>query len=101
MNMFTKLKNKEEKISVIGLGYVGLPLAVEFAKKFDVVGFDINSKKLEKYMNGIDVTNEVGDEAVKTTTVLFTNDESKLRDCKFHVVAVPTPINSDKTPDLN
>lgn len=101
MNMFTKLKNKEEKISVIGLGYVGLPLAVEFAKKFDVVGFDINTKKLEKYMNGIDVTKEVGDEAVKNTTVLFTNDESKLRDCKFHVVAVPTPINSDKTPDLN
>lgn len=101
MDMFTKLKNREEKISVIGLGYVGLPLAIEFAKKFDVVGFDINTKKLEKYLNGIDVTNEVGDEAVKNTTVLFTSDESKLRDCKFHVVAVPTPINSDKTPDLN
>lgn len=101
MNMFTKLKNRKERIAVIGLGYVGLPLAVEFAKKFDVVGFDINSKKLEKYMNGIDVTNEVGDEAVKNTTAYFTNDESKLRDCKFHVVAVPTPINSDKTPDLN
>lgn len=101
MDMFTKLKNKKEKISVIGLGYVGLPLAIEFAKKFDVVGFDINTKKLEKYLNGIDVTNEVGDEAVKNTTVHFTSDESKLRDCKFHIVAVPTPINSDKTPDLN
>jgi UDP-N-acetyl-D-galactosamine dehydrogenase len=101
MDIFTKLKNKEEKISVIGLGYVGLPLAVNFAKKFDVIGFDINTKKLEKYLNGIDVTNEVGDEAVKNTTVYFTSDESKLRDCKFHVVAVPTPINSDKTPNLN
>ena len=101
MNLFTKLKNREEKISVIGLGYVGLPLAVEFAKKYDVIGLDINTKKLEKYLSGIDVTNEVGDEAVKNTTVHFTNDESKLRDCKFHVVAVPTPINSDKTPNLN
>lgn len=100
INMFTKIKNKEEKISVIGLGYVGLPLAIEFAKLFDVVGFDVNTKKLEKYKNGIDITNEVGDEAVKVTDMLFTSDECKLRDCKFHVIAVPTPINSDKTPDL-
>lgn len=98
--MFLELKKKEEKISVIGLGYVGLPLAVEFAKKFDVVGFDVNLYKLDKYLSGIDVTNEVGDDAVANTTVLFTNDESKLKECKFHIVAVPTPINSDKTPDL-
>lgn len=101
MDLFTKLKNREEKIAVIGLGYVGLPLAIEFAKKFDVIGFDINDKKIEKYLNGIDVTREVGDEAVSNTTVIFTSDEKKLRDCKFYVVAVPTPINSDKTPNLN
>ncbi|MBU8906553.1 nucleotide sugar dehydrogenase [Desertibacillus haloalkaliphilus] len=95
-----KLVNRAEKISVIGLGYVGLPLAIEFANKFEVVGFDTNEKKLEKYLNGIDVTDEVGDEAIKNTTLQFTSEESRLRDCKFHIVAVPTPINSDKTPDL-
>jgi UDP-N-acetyl-D-glucosamine/UDP-N-acetyl-D-galactosamine dehydrogenase len=100
MCLFTGLVNKEEKISVIGLGYVGLPLAIELAKKFDVVGFDINYSKIEKYLKGIDVTNEVGEEALKTTTLQFTNQESNLRSCKFHVIAVPTPINSDKTPDL-
>ncbi|MHC5529879.1 nucleotide sugar dehydrogenase [Priestia megaterium] len=100
MNMYNKIKDKEEMISVVGLGYVGLPLAIEFAKKFKVVGFDVNTKKLEKYLHGIDVTNEVGDEAIKNSTILFTDDECTLRDCKFHVVSVPTPINSDKTPDL-
>ncbi|PKR77811.1 nucleotide sugar dehydrogenase [Halalkalibacillus sediminis] len=98
---FTKITNKEEAISIIGLGYVGLPLAIEFAKKFEVVGFDTNDNKLDKYLSGIDVTNEVGDEAVKNTTLEFTNEESRIRNCKFHIVAVPTPINSDKTPDLN
>ncbi|KAA9013822.1 nucleotide sugar dehydrogenase [Niallia endozanthoxylica] len=97
---FDLFKEKNPKISVIGLGYVGLPLAIEFAKKFEVIGFDINSRKLDKYLSGIDVTDEVGDDAIKNTTMIFTNEEEKLRDCKFHVVAVPTPINSDKTPDL-
>ncbi|MBW4829374.1 MAG: nucleotide sugar dehydrogenase [Clostridiaceae bacterium] len=101
MDMFMKIKNKKEKISVTGLGYVGLPLAIEFAKKYDVVGFDINKKKIERYLNGIDVTNEVGDEAVKNTNMIFTDDEYRLKDCKFHIIAVPTPINHDKTPDLN
>ncbi|MFC0560844.1 nucleotide sugar dehydrogenase [Halalkalibacter alkalisediminis] len=101
MNLFRDILDKQEKISVIGLGYVGLPLAVEFAKKFEVVGFDTNTEKLNKYLSGIDVTNEVGDEAVQSTTLEFTNQESRLRDCKFHIVAVPTPINSDKTPDLS
>jgi UDP-N-acetyl-D-glucosamine/UDP-N-acetyl-D-galactosamine dehydrogenase len=100
MDLFNKITNKEEKISVIGLGYVGLPLAIELSKVFDVVGFDINPYKIEKYINGIDLTNEVGEEALKNTTLHFTNSESNLRNCKFHVVAVPTPINSDKTPDL-
>lgn len=100
MNLYEKLLAKEEKIAVIGLGYVGLPLAVEFAKKFDVVGYDLNKDKLAKYRSGIDVTDEVGDQAVQETTLQFTSEEHDLQDCKFHVVAVPTPINTDKTPNL-
>ncbi|GAF65024.1 UDP-N-acetyl-D-mannosaminuronate dehydrogenase [Bacillus sp. TS-2] len=100
MNLFTNIKNKEERISVIGLGYVGLPLAIELSKKFEVIGFDTNVDKLKKYQNGIDVTNEIGNEAIKETTMQFTTDENWLRDCKFHIIAVPTPINSDKTPNL-
>ena len=99
-NFLLRIKDREEKISIIGLGYVGLPLAIEFAKKFNVIGFDVNQDKLDKYLNGIDVTNEVGNEAVKNTELEFTSDESKIKDCKFHIVAVPTPINIDKTPDL-
>ncbi|WP_010531654.1 nucleotide sugar dehydrogenase [Lentibacillus jeotgali] len=101
MSLFERLTTNEEKIAVIGLGYVGLPLAVELAKKFDVVGFDINKAKLDKYLTGIDVTQEVGDEALQNTTMTFTSDEADLRDCKFHIVSVPTPINTDKTPNLN
>ncbi|SFA99483.1 UDP-N-acetyl-D-galactosamine dehydrogenase [Lentibacillus halodurans] len=101
MNLFEQLKSKEEKIAVIGLGYVGLPLAIELAKKYDVVGFDVNKNKLDKYLTGVDVTQEVGDEAVQNTTMTFTNDEEDLKTCKFHIVAVPTPINTDKTPNLN
>lgn len=100
MSLFEKIKSKEEKIAVIGLGYVGLPLAIEFAKTYDVVGFDINQEKLDKYLSGVDLTDEVGDEAVKNTTMKFTSDERDLQDCKFLVVAVPTPINIDKTPNL-
>ena len=88
------------RISLVGLGYVGMPLAVAFAKKAPVVGFDVNELKVEKYLKGIDVTNEVGDEAIKASTVDFTSDETKLRNCNFHIVAVPTPTNDDKTPDL-
>lgn len=93
--------NKKNKVlSVIGLGYVGLPLAVAFSKKLSVVGFDINKEKIETYKSGIDPTNEVGDEEVKNSSVYFTNDEANLKDCNFHIVAVPTPTNDDKTPDL-
>lgn len=91
---------KDLKISLVGLGYVGMPLAVAFAKKVPVVGFDVNKEKINKYLSGVDVTNEVGDEAIKASTVDFTYDETKLRGCNFHVVAVPTPTNEDKTPDL-
>ena len=101
MNLFEQLKLRQTKLSVIGLGYVGLPLAIELAKHYDVVGFDINKSKIEEYLSGNDVTGEVGNEAVKNTTMLFTNDESELKKCKFHIVSVPTPINTDKTPDLN
>ncbi|WP_146817683.1 nucleotide sugar dehydrogenase [Alkalibacillus haloalkaliphilus] len=91
----------KEKIAVIGLGYVGLPLAIELAKKYDVVGFDINESKINEYKKGNDVTGEVGEEALRHTSMTFANDESLLSDCQFYIVSVPTPINTDKTPDLN
>jgi UDP-N-acetyl-D-glucosamine/UDP-N-acetyl-D-galactosamine dehydrogenase len=100
MNLYEKVRNRKESISVIGLGYVGMPLAISFAKRVNVIGFDINEEKVNSYNQGIDVTNEVGNEALTETTALFTCDESKLKESKFHIVAVPTPINEDKTPDL-
>ena len=100
MKLYNKILKREEKIGVVGLGYVGMPIAVAFAKKVEVVGFDINRKKIELYNNGIDPTNEVGSEEIKHTTLEFTSDESKLKDVKFHIIAVPTPINTDKTPNL-
>lgn len=100
MNLYEKIKNKEEKISLVGLGYVGMPIAVAFAKKANVIGFDISKEKVELYKKGIDPTKEVGDDVIKETTVKFTADENKLKEAKFHIVAVPTPVNSDHTPDL-
>ncbi|PHO07910.1 UDP-N-acetyl-D-galactosamine dehydrogenase [Thermoanaerobacterium thermosaccharolyticum] len=101
MGLYEKIANKEDKISVIGLGYVGMPIAVSFARKVNVIGFDINKDKINIYKSGIDPTKEVGDEAIKNTTVEFTSDEAKLREAKFHIVAVPTPVNKDHTPDLS
>ncbi len=100
MNLYEKIVNRQEKISLVGLGYVGMPIAVAFAKKVDVIGFDLNAKKIELYKSGIDPTKEVGDAAIKATTVDFTSDPARLREAKFHIVAVPTPVNSDHTPDL-
>ena len=100
MSLYEKLINHEEKLSLVGLGYVGMPIAVAFAKKVDVIGFDLNSAKIELYRSGIDPTKEVGDEAIRSTTVHFTSDEAELKKAKFHIVAVPTPVNQDKTPDL-
>lgn len=100
MSLFEKLQLKQDKISVIGLGYVGLPLAIELAKLYDVVGFDVDQKKLDEYISGIDVTDEAGDEAVQNTLMKFSSNADDLKGVKFHVVAVPTPINSDKTPNL-
>ena len=101
MSLYEKIVNGKEKISLVGLGYVGMPIAVAFSKKVKVVGFDLNAKKIELYKNGIDPTNEVGNDAIKACTVDFTADESKLKEAKFHIVAVPTPVNDDHTPDLS
>lgn len=101
MNLYEKIVNKEEQISLIGLGYVGMPIAVAFAKNINVIGFDINQEKIDLYKQGIDPTREVGDEVIKETTVDFTSDASRLKGAKFHIVSVPTPINDDKTPNLN
>src|SRR5690625_4400617 len=98
--LYEDLQNKKEKISVIGLGYVGLPVAIEFAKKYDVIGFDTDEEKVDIYRKGTDVTNEVGDEELQKSTITLSSKEEDLRDCKFHIVAVPTPINTDKTPNL-
>ena len=100
MNLYEKIVAGEEKISLVGLGYVGMPIAVAFAKKVGVVGFDLNAEKIKLYQSGIDPTKEVGNEVIKNTTVEFTSDESKLKEAKFHIVAVPTPVNDDHTPDL-
>ncbi|MGN0548441.1 MAG: nucleotide sugar dehydrogenase [Acutalibacteraceae bacterium] len=101
MSLYEKLVDKEETMSVVGLGYVGMPLAVAFAAKgINVIGFDLNEKKIELYKSGIDPTKEVGDEAIRTTTIRFTPDENELKKAKFHIVAVPTPVNTDHTPDL-
>ena len=100
MSLYKKIVNGQEKISIVGLGYVGMPIAIAFAKKTKVIGFDLNSSKIEMYKKGIDPTYEVGDEAIKSTRVEFTDEPSKLREAKFHIVAVPTPINQDKTPNL-
>lgn len=101
MDLYEKLLSGEEKLSLVGLGYVGMPIAVAFARKIKVVGFDLNEKKIELYQSGIDPTNEVGNEVIKNTSVEFTADPDKLREAKFHIVAVPTPVNDDHTPDLS
>ena len=99
-NLYEKIIKGKEKISLVGLGYVGMPIAVAFAKKVSVVGYDLNKAKVELYKSGIDPTNEVGNEAIKNSMVEFTFDETKLREAKFHIVAVPTPVYDDHTPDL-
>lgn len=98
--MFKELIEKKEKLALVGLGYVGLPIAVEFAKHIKTIGFDLNSDKIELYKKGIDVTKEVGNDEISKTALEFTCDEKKLTEAKFIIVAVPTPVNSDKTPDL-
>lgn len=98
--LYDRLINGEEKLALIGLGYVGMPIAVEFAKHVKVIGFNHNEHRVQQYKSGIDPTNEVGSEAISKTTVDFTSDESRLREARFLIVAVPTPINTDHSPDL-
>ena len=97
--IYQNLISGRTKLALVGLGYVGMPIAVEFAKHVRVIGFDINEQRIWEYQNGIDATNEVGD-AIKTTTVEFTADAAKLKEAEFIIVAVPTPVNKDNTPDL-
>jgi len=101
MILYDELIKKNEKLSVVGLGYVGLPLAVAFAEKVDVIGLDLNEEKVAQYNRGIDVTREVGNQAIKDCNMVFTSDATELKKAKFHVVAVPTPVKSDRTPDLS
>ncbi|MDE6604030.1 MAG: nucleotide sugar dehydrogenase [Lachnospiraceae bacterium] len=101
MDLYEKIVSGEEKLSLIGLGYVGMPIAVAFARKIKVVGFDLNAEKIALYQSGVDPTNEVGDEVIRNTKVEFTADPAKLKEAKFHIVAVPTPVNDDHTPDLS
>lgn len=100
MSLYEKLVAGEEKLSLVGLGYVGMPIAVAFSKKIKVIGFDLNQEKIQMYQSGADPTGEVGNEAIREATVEFTADAAKLREAKFHIVAVPTPVNADHTPDL-
>lgn len=100
MDLYKKIVSREDKISLIGLGYVGMPIAVAFAKKVDVIGFDVNKEKIDLYKKGIDPTREVGNDVIKNATVEFTSDETKIKEARFHIVAVPTPVNEDRTPDL-
>lgn len=100
MNTYEKLVARESKLALVGLGYVGMPIAVAFSKKVDVIGFDTNTAKIQVYKNGIDPTHEIGDEGIKASSVDFTDDETRLKEADFLIVAVPTPVNTDHTPDL-
>lgn len=100
MSLYERIVQGKDKIALVGLGYVGMPIAVAFSKKVPVIGFDLNKEKIRKYQSGIDPTCEVGDEAIRACSVEFTSDEGRLREAKFFIVAVPTPVNPDHTPDL-
>lgn len=102
MSLYERIKSGEESLSLVGLGYVGMPIAVAFANEgVNVIGFDLNTAKIDLYKSGVDPTHEVGDEAIAKTTVHFTANENDLKKAKFHIVAVPTPVNLDHTPDLS
>lgn len=101
MIKYEDILSGKEKLSLIGLGYVGMPIAISFSKKIKVIGYDVNDEKISLYKNGYDPTKEVGDEAIKNSLVEFTSDENKLREAGFHIVAVPTPVKADHTPDLD
>lgn len=100
-HIYTELLERRCNLAVVGLGYVGMPIAVAFSKKVNVIGFDNNSAKIDTYLKGIDPTNEVGNDVIKNCGVQFTADAAQLKQASFVIVAVPTPINMDKTPDLS
>ncbi len=100
MHLYNDLCERKEKLALVGLGYVGMPIAVAFSRKIDVIGFDLNKAKIDLYRSGIDPTNEVGNDAIAACSVDFTADETRLQEAKFFIVAVPTPVNGDHTPDL-
>ena len=100
MALYDDLLDRNTSLALVGLGYVGMPIAVAFAQKINVIGFDFNEKKIEEYKSGVDPTNEVGDEVIKNTSVEFTANPKRLREAKFIIVAVPTPVNDDHTPNL-
>lgn len=100
MTLYDKIVRGEERLALVGLGYVGLPIAVAFSKKINVIGFDLNKEKIALYQGGIDPTHEIGNEALREATVEFTSDEADLKKAKFFIVAVPTPVNQDHTPNL-
>ena len=99
-DLYERLIRGEEKLALVGLGYVGMPIAVEFAKHVKVIGFNHNERRIQQYKSGIDPTNEVGNEVISKTTVDFTSDEKRLSEAKFIIVAVPTPVKDDNNPDL-
>ena len=101
MKIYESLINKDTCLCVIGLGYVGLPLALAFSKKIDVIGFDIDKRKIDLYKKGCDPTKEVGNKVIKNAKMIFTSDEKQLKKANFFVISVPTPINQDKSPDLS
>jgi len=98
--LYDRIVERKERMSLIGLGYVGLPIAASFSRKVDVIGFDVNEDKINLYKDGIDPTNEIGTEGLRSCSVDFTSNPAALRDARFHIVAVPTPVNADKTPNL-
>lgn len=101
MSVYEELISGKTNLSIIGLGYVGMPIGIAFAKKVNTIGYDNNPEKIKLYHRGIDPTKEVGDEAIKSTKLQFTNNPEDLNTAKIHIVAVPTPINQDKTPNLS
>ena len=101
INLFSEIQNRTASIAVVGLGYVGLPIALEFAKHFNVVGFDINEAKVNMMINGKDPSYELEDEQFLNKTIKFSHQENVMAEARFYVVAVPTPIDQFRQPNLN
>ena len=94
------MTNNSHKIAVIGLGYVGLPLAFEFSKKYSTIGFDINEERVSELKSGIDNTLEIDIDTLSSTKLKFSSEIDNLKECNIYIIAVPTPINQDNSPNL-